>query len=223
MLTAALLHTAAPLDSRTNCRAHYQTVVHRCAHCCTAGQYRALCRTLPPHTALIRMQDTAHSRTPQWTWIETIYYMNVYAFKWIKTILCECIWICININVILFQTVWCIPNLYKFAQICVEFVWKCAHCCTAAHCRTARQPHRLPRALPDSRTLPRALLYRRPKPCALSHTAAHCMNSNAGQPHTAHRLLHIVHSRTLQLTWIKIIQCERVCIYMNWCKFKFVG
>jgi hypothetical protein len=57
----------------------------------------------------------------------------------------------------------------------------------------------LPCALPDSRTLSRtvALLHCWTLLCALPHTAAHCMNSNAGQPHTAHRIMRTAHSRIL--------------------------
>jgi hypothetical protein len=58
----------------------------------------------------------------------------------------------------------------------------------------------LPRTLPDSRILPRTLLQCRTQPCALPHTAAHCINSNAEQPHTAYRILHTAHSRTPYLT-----------------------
>jgi hypothetical protein len=44
--------------------------------------------------------------------------------------------------------------------------------------------------------------------CELLHTAAHCKHWNARQLHTAH-------SRTPQLTCIKLIVCECTCIYMN--------
>ena len=53
MHTAGLPHTAAPLDSRTLPRAlaagQPHTAAHTAAHCRTAGQSCALCRTLP-HT-----------------------------------------------------------------------------------------------------------------------------------------------------------------------------
>jgi hypothetical protein len=78
------------------------------------------------------------------------------------------------------------------------------------------------RALLDSRILPRTLvrtlLHCLTQPCALPQTAAHCMHLNAGQPHTAHRILHTAHSRTPQLSRIKIIYVnvyEFMYIYVN--------
>jgi hypothetical protein len=77
---------------------------------------------------------------------------------------------------------------------------------------TAGQPHTV--ALLDSHTLPRILPYRRTLPhtaahscahcrtqlCALPQTAAHCMNPNAGQPHTAHCILHTAHRFYVNIT-----------------------
>jgi hypothetical protein len=85
----------------------------------------------------------------------------------------------VNIHRALFQILWFIPNLYKFIQICFEFIWKYAHCRTTAHYRTTRQPHTATRTTgnPHPAAYIAALLDTAVRSAA--HTAAHCMNSNA--------------------------------------------
>jgi hypothetical protein len=201
----------AHCQTATHCRTAGQphTAAHTAAHCHTAACSRALCRKLP-HTARIRMPHTAHS-------ILHTAHSCTSQLTWIQTNVCERIWICLNIHMIfklsdLFRIY---TNLYEYVLNLFENVL------TAGLPHTAAQlgSRTLPRALPDSRTLPRTLpctlLHCRTQLCALPHTAAHCVHSNAGQPHTAHCTLHTAHSRTPRLTWFKPVLFECVCIYMN--------
>jgi hypothetical protein len=79
---------------------------------------------------------------------------------------------------ILIQIIWFIPSLHVFMRMWSDFIWKYAHCWTDTHCgTTAGQPHTATRT---------------------AGHAAHCMNLNAGQLHTAHYILHTAHSHTAQ-------------------------
>jgi hypothetical protein len=55
----------------------------------------------------------------------------------------------------------------------------------------------LPRAPPDTSTLPHKLPHCRTQPCALPHKAAYCMKSDAGHPCTAYCTSHTVAKRNL--------------------------
>jgi hypothetical protein len=157
-----------------HCCAHCRTSVHRRAHYRTAGHGRVFCRTLLLHTAWIRMPHTAHrilhtahSGTPQLTWIrinlcEYVYiYMDSCELMWINKNSCQSkqfhvrvpgfTWIWTWFYFKLFDLFWIKTNLYGSVQICMCWIYlkicSLPDCCTlphrwtAAHCRTAGQPY----------------------------------------------------------------------------------
>ena len=111
-----------------------------------------------------------------------------------------------NINVILFK----LSDLFRIYTDLYEYVLNLFENMLAAglpHTAAPLESRTLPRALPDIsrtppctllRTLLRTLLHSQTQQCALPlpQTAAHCMNSNARQPHTAHRTLHTAHTQS---------------------------
>ena len=126
--------------------------------------------------------------------------MNLFEFVWIKTTLVECNkWNKMNlhayINMILFKIMWFIPNLYEFIRICFEFIYKYARCQTAAHCRTAGQPHTAARTAGQPHTAAHTAAHTATLPDIAVRSAAHCSTLHefecrtAAQrtPHTAYR------------------------------------
>jgi hypothetical protein len=143
------------------------------------------------------------------------------AFTWIYVNSCEFvsmymnqnnfIWMCMNLHEYLRDSFNFISNdltysecksLHKLCEYILNLFERCAHCLTAAHNRTARQPHTAARTAGQPhtaactaapcRTLPRVL----PDTTALPHTAWIKM------PNTTHRTLQTAHIRTPQLACI---------------------
>jgi hypothetical protein len=209
--TAGQLHTAARAAGQPH------TAAHTATHCCTHREDHT------PHTALLH--------TPQLTWIKLILFESAHIYM----NLCELIWIHLNLQELYL-------NVHEFTCIFTWFYFKLSDLfrihTDLYECILNLFENMLTAAPLDSRTLPRdcrtsaytlphrTLLHCRTQPCALLHTAAHCMNSNAGQPHTAQRLLHTVaHCNWHDLkqccvnvyafTWTYLNLCESIWIHMN--------
>jgi hypothetical protein len=136
------------------------------------------------------MPHTAHhiphtNRTPPSSWIQIMrsecvcIYMNLcesmcIIYIWIETIVFECIWIYMNISMILVIFIFNYLMYSEFIHIYTNTFWSyleiCTlpHCCCAAHCRTARQPHTATHTAGQPHTAARTAAH-----CC---NAAHCMN-----------------------------------------------
>jgi hypothetical protein len=122
-----------------------------------AAHYRA-------HTAWIRSMTAAHrtlniarcalSRIRQLTWLKMIsceYVLQLCDFMWIYVSSCESKQFYLDVHeftsiltwfdLIVFQIIWFSPYSYGFIWLCFDFILKYAHSWTAAHWRTAGQPH----------------------------------------------------------------------------------
>jgi hypothetical protein len=129
------------------------------------------------------------------------FYVNVSEFTWILT------WF----YFILIQIIWLIPNLHEYIRICYEFIWKYAHYLTAAHCRTAGQPHTAANFRSDGHS--RALC------CTLHELECRTNAAWIRMSHTAHRIcctpLTAAHrdSNKLKQFHVNVYGCTR--IYLN--------
>jgi hypothetical protein len=212
MYTPRLSHTAALSDSCTK------------ALLDSRAQPRAL-----PHTAWIKLPHTthrtlytAHSRTPQLTWIQIMLcecVLHLQELMWIYVNLCESkqiylyvyalTWIFAWFHLIWFQIIWCIPNLYKSKRIYFEFTWKYAHSRTAAHCCTPGQPHTNARTAAlrraHCRTLPHCRTLHKLK-CRTPHTVAH-----RTQSHTAIKM----NSKNCIWMYIHLHECMWIDVNYN--------
>jgi hypothetical protein len=177
-------HTLPHRRTAAHCRAHCRTLSHTATLPHVAVRFAANCRTLL-HTARIRMPHTAHSilhtahsRTPQSTWIQT----NV----------CERIWIYLNIHMIfklsnLFQIY--MNMFWIYLKMCslpncrtLPPSWAAAHC--HMHCRTAAYCRAHCRTAGHSRAL-----------CRIQPHTAWVWMPESRTPHTAYCTLHTVAHR----------------------------
>ncbi len=134
------------------------------------------------------------------SWKLMWFFVNYYEFICrIKTNLFTCTWIYMDILTwFYFES----SVLFRIYDDLFDFIWKHARRWTAA----PLEGRTVPRALPDRRTPPCALLrtllhtllHAQTQQCALPlpQTAAHCMNSNARQPQTAQCILHTAHTQS---------------------------